>query len=282
MSKQMPRLWTEDFYRAVDPRLNVAGFNRVDPGYFWRATRPVNPDFDLWYVEAGQGQVFLDRRWYECSAGDVIVIKPGQRYENERAGPHDPWQIYFVHLWPFGDSLSLFNKLLAERLPTRIRFEKMPRLRDFFSELFEAWTLGREGYLMEVKALAIRVLEAVFSAVRGEPRSLQPPSYARLLRAHDHLVRNSRMDLSVDDLADYADLSASYLSALFVRYYGCPPIQYQTDLRLRSAKLLLAKGERVGDVAEQVGFHSLHYFSRIFKLRLGLAPTQFVRQLRLK
>jgi AraC-like DNA-binding protein len=282
MSKQTPRPWTEDFYRAVNPRLNLAGYSRIEPAYFGRTTKPVNPDFDLWYVEAGRGEVFLDRRWHECSAGDVIVIKPGQRYEKERAGPHEPWQVFFVHLWPFGDALSPYNRPLAERLPTRIRFEKMPRLRDFFSELFEAWTLRHEGYLMEVKALAIRVLEVVFAAVRGEPRSLQTPSYARLLRAHDYLVRNSRIDLSIDDLADHADLSASYLSSLFVRYYGCPPIQYQIDLRLRSAKLLLAKGERVGDVAEQVGFHSVHYFSRIFKRRLGLAPTQFAQQCRQK
>jgi AraC-like DNA-binding protein len=282
MSMQSPRLWTEGFYQAVNPRLNVVGFDRIEPAYFRRSTRPVNPDFDLWYVEAGQGQVFLDGRWHEGSAGDVITIKPGQRYEKERAGPHDPWHVYFVHLWPFGDAISPLNGLLAERLPARVRFGKLPLLGGFFSELFEAWTLRREGYQMEVKALAIRVLEVLFAAVRGEPRPLQPPAYARLLRGHDYLVRNHRMDLSVDDLADHADLSASYFSALFVRYYGCPPVQYMTDLRLRSAKLLLAKGERVGDVAEQVGFHSVHYFSRVFKRRLGLAPTQFVRQLRLK
>ena len=114
-----------------------------------------------------------------------------------------------------------------------------------------------------------------------------PANVAEQARAHqvirevlDRVHREFRKPLILSGLARDLGINASYLSSLFVRYYGCPPIQYQIDLRLRSAKLLLAKGERVGDVAEQVGFHSVHYFSRIFKRRLGLAPTQFARRCR--
>ena len=280
MGRPTARLWTEDFYRSVNPTVNVAAFSRVEPGYFWRATRPVNPDFDLWCVESGEGEVCLDGRWHEASAGDVIAIQPGQRYEKERAGGREPWQMYFFHFWPFGDARSPLNKPLARRLPTRMRIETMPRLRGFFSELFEAWTLRREGYVMEAKATAIRILEAVFSVIRGEPAPHPPPSYAQVLRAHDHLVRNLQLDLSVDELAEHADLSASYLLALFKRHYGCSPIRYRIDLRLRSARLMLARGERVTDVAEGVGFHSLHYFSRMFRQRMGLSPTEFALRCR--
>lgn len=282
MRKQKDVLWSEPFYWAVNPRVNIAGFHRAEPGWASRSTRPVMRDFDLWYVAAGRGRVLLDGRWHEYSAGEVFTIKPGQRYEEERADRSDPFQVYYLHLWPFGDAGSPFNKPLAARLPTRMSVAHQPRLAGLFAEIFEAWTLRREGSPMELKALAIRILDVLFTAIRRDAPAVPPPAYTKLLRAHDFLDHHWREEISLEDVAGHADLSASYLSALFRRHYGCSPMQYQIELRLRSAKMLLAQGGRIGDVAERVGFHSLHYFSRLFKRRSGLAPSQFARQYRSK
>ncbi|MEI8352161.1 MAG: AraC family transcriptional regulator, partial [bacterium] len=37
-------------------------------------------------------------------------------------------------------------------------------------------------------------------------------------------------------------------------------------------------GARVKDTAEVVGFHSQHYFSRLFKSRTGMSPLEFTRR----
>jgi two-component system response regulator YesN len=56
---------------------------------------------------------------------------------------------------------------------------------------------------------------------------------------------------------------------------GCPPIEYLRRVRLREARLLLARGKRVKETAHAVGFGSQHYFSRAFKQRVGMCPTEF-------
>ena len=84
MGPKTPRLWTEGFYQAINPSVNVVGFGRTEPGGVWQTTRHINPDVDLWYVAAGQGRVLLDGEWCDCSAGDVIVIKLEQRHEKEQ------------------------------------------------------------------------------------------------------------------------------------------------------------------------------------------------------
>ena len=85
-------------------------------------------------------------------------------------------------------------------------------------------------------------------------------------------------DLRLRDIAKGCGLSSSHLSALFVRYFGVPPVEFLLRVRLREAKLLLAKGARVKDAAEVVGFHSQHYFSRLFKSRTGMSPLEFTRR----
>lgn len=282
MPERAPQLWTQDFYRAVNPRVNSIQFQRVAPDWVLRSGKPLIVDFDLWCVTGGKGRVCIDGRWHPFAAGEMITIKPGQRFVGERADPADPFQMYFLHLWPFGDGGSPYNRPLAERMPTNLALARFPEMERRFADLFEAHTVGGEEGLMEVKALAIRVLEILFAALRREAPSALPRAYARVLRAHEFLACNYARDLSIDEVAEHVDVSASYLSALFGRYYGCSPIQCLIDLRLRAAKLLLARDERVGDVAEQVGFHSLHYFSRMFKKHVGLSPTAFADRCRRK
>ena len=57
------------------------------------------------------------------------------------------------------------------------------------------------------------------------------------------------------------------------------PAQYHLQLRLNSARDRL-KNTRlpVGEIAQQLGFESAQYFSRIFKQKTGRTPNSFRRQ----
>ena len=45
----------------------------------------------------------------------------------------------------------------------------------------------------------------------------------------------------------------------------------------RAIALLSYGGSRVGEVAEEVGFSDIYYFSRVFKALTGSPPEQFTR-----
>jgi len=47
-------------------------------------------------------------------------------------------------------------------------------------------------------------------------------------------------------------------------------------MRLEQAKRLLRDSNlRIGEIAEQVGFHDARHFSRTFRQQTGLLPTDF-------
>jgi AraC-like DNA-binding protein len=282
MREKPPQLWTDEFFQAVNPRVNVAGFHQATPGWYGRMKRPILPDFDLWYNIAGRGAVRLDGRRVDIGPGDLLLMRPGQCYDEEWADRTEPFQSYFVHFWPFGDAHAPLNAPLARAWPTLLNAAAPGRLADLFAELFEAWTARHEGYRMAVKAAALQIFLAIFAVLRRGPETRPPPGYANFQRACDLLAARYADDLSLDALAEQVDLSASYLAALFKRYTGQPPVHYLIDLRLRAARTLLARGQSVSEVAAQVGFHSLHYFSRTFRRRTGLTPTEFAARARRK
>jgi len=280
MPAEKTLLWTEAFYRAVDPALGTIGFHRAYPG--WRSPPKADRkrEFDLWYIAKGGGAVKIDGIWVPFAAGDLVTIKPGQVYQQERANESDPFETYFAHILPFGPNRPRLTQALAQVWPTKVSVRHHPPLGTFFEELFATHTAQPTGYLLPLRAAALRILDLVFSILRQPGAAVLPPAYPRLLAAKEYIERSYDQNPTLDRIAREARLSPSYLSGLFRRYFGTSPVEYRIDCQLRFTRLLLAKGIPASRSAEAAGFSSLHYFSRMFRRRYGLAPSEFARSCR--
>jgi AraC-like DNA-binding protein len=82
--------------------------------------------------------------------------------------------------------------------------------------------------------------------------------------------------ISVNQLAEIADLSPSYFFTLFKQKTGYSPITFINRLRMCHACRLLRETDwSVREVAAMLGYNDQFYFSRLFKLVNGVAPTDF-------
>lgn len=83
----------------------------------------------------------------------------------------------------------------------------------------------------------------------------------------------SRPDLSLEETAEFLKVSPGYLSRVLRRETDAAFTQTLTRIRVdKAAALLSDPSVRVSEVAEAVGFSSLHYFSRTFKRVTGVSP----------
>ena len=95
----------------------------------------------------------------------------------------------------------------------------------------------------------------------------------------DYIRRHLRDPLTIQQLAEIADLNPTYFSNLFSRYMGISPVQYVNKRRIEEAqKLLLSTDQTLYQIASAVGFSDEYYFSRVFKKIVGLAPAHYRRQ----
>lgn len=71
-------------------------------------------------------------------------------------------------------------------------------------------------------------------------------------------------------------VSDTYFRRIFISQFGTSPQKYISNQRLSQAKRLLENGDynTVGEVALSVGYEDALYFSRIFKERYGIPPSE--------
>lgn len=80
-------------------------------------------------------------------------------------------------------------------------------------------------------------------------------------------------DVTVEQLAADAGLSAPRLTVLFRQHLGCPPMRYLRRVRMELARDLLRDPYlRIGDIARRCGYADLGYFGRVFAAEHGCAP----------
>ena len=105
---------------------------------------------------------------------------------------------------------------------------------------------------------------------------------------HSHLIRQAKEyiehhyanpELSLNEVAAQANLSASHFSAVFSQETHQTFKEYLTRVRINKAKELLRMTTlRSADIAYQVGYNDPHYFSSVFKRNTGLSPIEFRSQ----
>ena len=64
---------------------------------------------------------------------------------------------------------------------------------------------------------------------------------------------------------------------VFRRQTGRKIIDYINETRLQKSKVCLRGGMRMSDVAHEVGFKSVSYFSAFFKKATGVTPGDYQR-----
>ena len=90
------------------------------------------------------------------------------------------------------------------------------------------------------------------------------------------MEQNIDRNLTVADIADKFNKSESTLKKLFSAHLGCGVISKFNDMKLRHAKVLIRERNlNFTEIAEVLGFSSVHYFSRLFKKKTGMTPSEY-------
>lgn len=103
----------------------------------------------------------------------------------------------------------------------------------------------------------------------------------RVNRAIEWLNTHYAEPLSIDNLAQLINLSASALHHRFKSVTAMSPLQYQKQLRLQEARrLLLSQRSDVSSIGYKMGYESLSQFSREYSRLFGASPSKDMARLR--
>jgi len=99
----------------------------------------------------------------------------------------------------------------------------------------------------------------------------------RQIAAATRFIREHACEgIDVSDVLRAVPMSRSTLDRRFISILGCSPKDEILRVRLNRAKQLLAETDLpLALIAEKVGLEHVEHFSRIFKHRLGVTPSNF-------
>lgn len=229
------------------------GFEACRPGHTFGPA--VRNDPLVHYVLEGEGTFTVNGQTHTLYKGDLFVILPGQ-VTTYRASNQDPWHYAWISF--SADSIpACLNTPVLRQMPVHHIFAY---IRDHFRE---------ENLTGKIFSLTHELLWLL--SKDQKPRQ-QTSSYAFYTKTYLDTFYMRR--LSIQELADELHVDRRYLTALFRREYGQPPLAYLMELRLCKAKEFLEAGHRVWEAAAMAGFSDLANFSKQYKARFGITPSK--------
>ena len=108
-------------------------------------------------------------------------------------------------------------------------------------------------------------------------REVQESRVSKPVRiAQEYIGSHLNQQISLDEIAQKAFVSPSYLSTLFKEQTGENFMDYIIRQRINEAKRLLrTTGMSVSDVASSVGYADPRHFSKVFQKQVGMKPSEY-------
>ena len=153
---------------------------------------------------------------------------------------------------------------------------------DDFEFARKAIRLGADDYIL--KPFSKADIEEMLGKVKNKLDEERKKAQVETLVDQGHLKEleeaiHSRLadsQLTLKDLASQLGFSPSYLSVLIKKKLGLPFQEYLIQERMKKAKLLLLTTDlKIYEIADQVGFEDMNYFSQRFKQVVGVTPRQY-------
>lgn len=122
----------------------------------------------------------------------------------------------------------------------------------------------------------LTVMGTLAEGVLGDGDDQLHPAVVSIL---SHLDSEPERGWRLSELAELVSLDPAYLSRLFRRHVGLPPIEYLARARAERAAALLARtSEPIARIGALVGWPDPAYFTRRFKSLFGITPTGYRRR----
>ena len=144
-------------------------------------------------------------------------------------------------------------------------------LSDSFDNVFSA--LSSENNFQMLKVFVQKTLMEYLSVIINTREHSENPI---IKKACEYIDKNLSQDISLDQVASHVNVSTFYLSKLFKEEKDITFLNFLTDKRLDKSRTLLKQSNlSIKEITSECGWNDQNYFSRLFKNKYGLTPSEY-------
>jgi AraC-like DNA-binding protein len=263
--------------------LNVAGKSAIAPGstyppaehptgyyYTWENGRTLN-EYQINYITEGSGILENIKGKFDVRSGSLMIIRKGEwhRYKPDKG---QGWQEHYIGF----DGLFAKHFLQDNRIlhgQSVIHCNIREDLIDTYYKIFDLAQMEEPGFQQIASGLVIKLLGYIVAFEKQRDFSGKKVEEA-IRRARFFMRENVAEEINLEKLAAEHNIGYSYFRKMFKQYTGISPRKYHLELKIMRAKeQLLASDKTIKEICYELGFQSEHYFSRFFKQKVGINPS---------
>lgn len=248
------------------------GYQKCEPGYQWGPG--VRNHYCIHHIIDGNGYYEVNGERYELSAGDTFILYPDTEVKYY-ADIKNPWEYAWVG-FVGTDAGSLIRATDFSREQPLIRKGVLPK-RLIQKQLETIYDLKGNDYESAVAMTgALYTLMAVFMHYATQKETVKDSHTVYVEKARAYINTNYSYPITIEDVASYVGISRSHLFRSFQVCQQQSPKEYLTDFRIKKARHLLRETSlSIAAIAYSVGFENNLYFSKAFKSRMRISPSEY-------
>ncbi|NGT32135.1 AraC family transcriptional regulator [Clostridium perfringens] len=269
----MQILWKKYVKENFEMNVDECGIEQGIPGLGYNYE--VLKNAVIHYVTKGYGTFKFNGKVYNLKQGDIFILLKGMQVEYV-ASIDDPWEYYWI-----GFSGSNANEYLNRTSITNScvanceENSKIPQIILNMCEISKTYNPSSSDDILLLKEL----YSLLYALIEEFPKPFEYKDkelHTYIQDALNFINSNYMHSITVQEIADYVNLSRSYLYKMFIKNLGISPQRYLINLRMYKATLLL-KGTKlpIGEVANSVGYSDSLLFSKTFSKHFSMSPLNY-------
>lgn len=230
-----------------------------------------DPFSRLYWIRKGKGEIDYIKGRIILEPGKLIVIPS---FTPARYFCEDGMELYWIHFRAdlFG-SQEIF-KLMNWNFTVKVQNQKI--MTDFMKNLI----LSSSSKKLEdsfSSDIMLRQLLCRFASEKEDVMNLQ--DVQRFLPAIVYIEQNLHRKITLKDLIKVVPLESAYFCSLFSKTIGESPMHFINRKKIEKSQFLMENKElSLKEIAGEVGFEDVYYYSRVFKNIVGIAPLFYRKQ----
>lgn len=250
---------------------------------------------DFWemvYVDKGEITATAGEQKRELKSGDVIFHMPNEWHSLAANGVDAP-SVAVISFKSSSQAMENFcgrvfkTGSMQRTLLSRVIEETAAAFDTPLADLVTPKLHRRRGAPFgSEQLLKLHISELLILFIRNEAaaavstlkRNLDSGLFGEI---EDFLYRSVGKKLSLDDIARHAGISKTAVKQLFRAHAGCGACEYFTRIKIDRAKTYIREDNfNFTQIAELLGYDSIHYFSRQFRKYVNMSPTEYAGSIR--
>ena len=235
-----------------------------------------HPMPELTYVDQGSLHSVVDGQDLLLEQGDVMVYTPDQwhmQYADMGVAPR------FVTI-SFGLSGGDLEKIKSRKF--KASQQVVTLLQQMLREQEDPDDHSGDMMISMLNQLLVILLRQVDAPVAKVKTSNAVHSENEIIRrTQQYISTHIREKLTVPSVAENVEVSPSYLTALFHKNLQISPGEYIRRIKLQESKQMIRENSMTfTEIAAALQYSTVHHFSRQFKEKFGITPTEYARSVR--